>query len=431
MRKFVIFLLLFALSWALQPGYRDGVLSFGAVALADDDDDDDGDARDDDDDDDAPVRRRVRRAAPPARPAPPPVVAPLRQRAPNEVLARGLGEDELAGLLAQDFRVIETDTLSNGAALVRLRKPAAMTMAQALQVVRAVAPAEGSDFNHFYRTEQGAECRGIDCPARQMIGWPASLPGCGTLPRIGMIDTGLNARHEALAEARIELLDLPDKRRDSDLLHGTAVAALLVGAQDSRAPGLVPSAELVAVDAFHRAGKDQRSDAYSLIRALDQLSRQQVRIANLSLAGPPNAALEAQVAQMDAAGILLVAAAGNHGPAAPPAYPAAYPQVIAVTAVDRRGQVYRRAGRGEHIDLAAPGVDVWTAASISGARTKTGTSYAAPFVTASAALLLQRDPTLSNDQIRARLLDGARDLGARGRDAIFGAGLVVPPVACR
>lgn len=423
MRRPVIFLLLFAMMLAFQPQARDGSLSLIATAFADDDDDDDRDADDDDDDDDGPrVRRRVRAAPPPA---------PLPQRAQTEVLARGLSDDGLSALLAQDFEAIEVSTLSSGALLARLRKPAALTMNQALQAVRDVASAEGSDFNHFYRSEQADECRGIDCPARQMINWPVAMPGCGPLPRLGMVDTGLNAEHDALAGARIKQLRNRDGRKKSDLLHGTAVAALLVGAADSRAPGLVPGAELVAVDAFHRAGKDQRSDAYSLIRALDRLAEQGVRIVNLSLAGPANAALKAQVAQMEDAGILLIAAAGNTGPAAPPAYPAAYPRVVAVTAIDRRGQVYRRAARGEHIDLAAPGVDVWTAASISGARTKTGTSYAAPFVTAAAALMLQADPTIGNGRLRKRLLEGARDLGAKGRDPIFGAGLVMPPATCR
>lgn len=429
MARIVIFLIAFALMLGLQPDGPEGGWSLVSQAHADDDDDRD----DDDDDDDGPRIRlpvdppRLRR---PARVAPPPAApAPLPQRAENEVLARGLSQQDLSDLMAQDFLPIEITALSGGQLLARLLKPSALTMNEALQVVRDMAPADGSDFNHFYRTEQAAACAGIDCPARQMIDWPVAT-GCGLLPRIGMVDTGLNAEHAALAGARIQMLHLDDPRTRSDLLHGTAVAALLVGTSDSRAPGLVPGAQLVAVDAFHRAGTDQRSDAFSLIRALDQLSRQQVRIVNLSLAGPPNAALEAQVAQMDAAGMLLVAAAGNNGPAAGPAYPAAYPQVIAVTAVDRRGQVYRRAGRGDHIDLAAPGVDVWTAASVSGARTKTGTSFAAPFVTAAAALLLQANPGLGNDDIRRLLMGSARDLGAAGRDPVFGAGLIAPPAAC-
>ena len=104
--------------------------------------------------------------------------------------------------------------------------------------------------------------------------------------------------------------------------------------------------------------------------------------------------------------------------------------MLAVTAVDRRGQVYRRANRGEHIDLAAPGVNVWTAASISGARTKTGTSFAAPFVTAAAALIWQRDPSMTAADLRDRLRNAARDLGPDGRDAIFGAGLIAAPPPC-
>ncbi len=105
--------------------------------------------------------------------------------------------------------------------------------------------------------------------------------------------------------------------------------------------------------------------------------------------------------------------------------------MIAVTAVDRREQVYRRANRGEHIDLAAPGVNVWTAASISGARTKTGTSYATPFVTAAAALILQARPGLTPAEVRAQLQETARDLGKAGPDEIFGHGLVQPVAECR
>lgn len=101
-----------------------------------------------------------------------------------------------------------------------------------------------------------------------------------------------------------------------------------------------------------------------------------------------------------------------------------------MTAVDRDLRVYRRANRGPHIDLAAPGVDVWTAASVRGARTKTGTSYAAPFVSAAAALLPQAEPSLTGPEVRARLVGQARDLGAEGRYEIFGWGLLAPPGGC-
>lgn len=414
-------LLLLSLTFAalcldLRPWQGDWGVS---AALADDDDDGD----DDDDDDDAPVRRRPA----PQRAAPAPDF-----RAPNEVIARGLSPADLDLLQTQGFRVLRTVTLSNGQPWHRLRKPAGLTMDQARQRVRDLGSAEAADFNHFYRPGQAAACKGADCPARQMIGWPAQTAGCGGPVRIGMVDTGLNDRHAVLRKARVRVhrIDAGGGVAPSDAQHGTAVAALLVGAAGSRTPGLVPQAQLIAVDAFHKQRADERADAFALVEALDYLAGQQVDIVNLSLAGPANAALAGQIARMDGQGIVLVAAAGNGGPAAKPAYPAAYDQVIAVTAVDRRAQVYRRANRGRHIDLAAPGVNVWTAASIEGARTKTGTSFAAPFVTAAAALLLQAEPGLTPQQVRNRLRDSARDLGRKGTDEVFGHGLVTPPKIC-
>lgn len=142
-------------------------------------------------------------------------------------------------------------------------------------------------------------CEGADCPARQMIAWPGDRAACGGPVRIGMVDTGLNAEHAVLRDARLRLHRLaPGKGlAASDALHGTAIAALLVGQADSRSPGLVHWAELIAVDAFAR------------IEALDYLAAQQVDIVNLSLAGPPNAALGRQILRMDRMGIVLVAAA--------------------------------------------------------------------------------------------------------------------------
>ncbi|WJS86606.1 S8 family serine peptidase [Paracoccus sp. TOH] len=397
----------------------------GSAAWADDDDDGDDGDDDDDDDDDAPRRRR---------PAPQARVAPLPLRAPNEVIAQGLGPQDLQALRAEGFRVLRETRLASGTPLVRLRKPDAMTMDAARDRVRALGSADAADFNHFYRpgNAPAAACQGADCPARQMIAWPARTLGCGNPPRIGMVDTGLNPGHDVLKDSRITVHRIKAGKgvAPSDRLHGTAVAALLVGRADSRTPGLVPQAELIAVDAFHKQRQDERADAFALVEALDHLAAQDVDIVNLSLAGPPNQALARQIRRMDRQGVVLVAAAGNGGPAARPAYPAAYDPVIAVTAVDRRAQVYRRASRGGHIDLAAPGVDVWTAASISGARTKTGTSFAAPFVTAAAALLLQAEPELTPAEVRRRLQSSARDLGKAGPDEVFGHGLVRPDDPC-
>lgn len=397
-------------------------------------DDDDGDDDDDDDDDDDARPRRIRRAAPALRRAPAvraPAPAPLR--APDEVIARGLSQADLDLLLTEGFELLRRSQLSAGEALFRLRKPRRMTLPEARAFVRGLGSTAGADFNHYYRPGNAEPaCIGGLCPARQMISWPARTSGCGVPPRIGMVDTGLNADHAVFDGARIRVHQIAPggEATVSDKLHGTAVAALLVGRADSRSPGLVPQAELIAVDAFYKRQGDERADAFALVEALDYLAAQGVDIINLSLAGPHNQPLAQQIRRLGRQGIAMVAAAGNGGPAAKPAYPAAYPQVIAVTAVDRQSRIYRRANRGAHIELAAPGVEVWTAASISGARTKTGTSYAAPFVTAAAALLLQQEPGLTIAQLRERLRQSARDLGEAGPDEVFGHGLVRPANPC-
>lgn len=215
------------------------------------------------------------------------------------------------------------------------------------------------------------------------------------------------------------------------MIHGTAVAALLVGDPASRSPGLVPGARVVAVDAFHRRQGDERADVFTLIKGLTQLSERGADVINLSLTGPQNSALEEVIDELTTdENIIVVAAVGNAGAQAEPLFPAAYDSVIAVTAVDQNLRVYRRAVNGGHVDLAAPGVDVWTAASISGVRTKTGTSFAVPFVTAAVAMLRGQNPDLTTQQAIEALSLSARDLGAPGHDAVFGHGLISGAAIC-
>ena len=409
MSRFLLFLVVFLIALSMNLSGMSPIKGdFLSLAFADDDDDDD---------DDAPTRQAPRRAA------------PLLAYVPNEVIAHALPEADLPIVEAEGFRLLQIRVLTDGTVMRRFAKPARLSLPEARTRMRELT-ADSADFNHYYRPEQGADCSGADCLARDMIDWPISTGGCGAPPLIGMIDTGLNPDHAAFSASSIELHRIDETAPASDKMHGTAVASLLVGDPSSRSPALVPGARLIAVDAFHKVRTDERMDAFSLISALDLLAQKGVRVINLSFAGPPNDALARQLVLLDQQGLVMVAAAGNFGPQAKPVYPAAYDQVIAVTAVDRRGQIYRRANRGTHIDLAAPGVDVWTATSIKGVRTRTGTSYAAPFVTAAAALLLQQAPSLTSQEVRQRLLTSARDLGEPGPDSIYGHGLLVPDDPC-
>jgi subtilisin family serine protease len=119
----------------------------------------------------------------------------------------------------------------------------------------------------------------------------------------------------------------------------------------------------------------------------------------------------------------VVAAAGNGGPGAAPAYPAAYPSVLAVTAVDQRLRLYRYANRGDYLQLAAPGVDIWTPTAGGSGDYRQGTSFATPYVTAVVVGLLSRE-RLPLATLTQRLANNARDLGAPGRDPLYGWGLV-------
>lgn len=167
----------------------------------------------------------------------------------------------------------------------------------------------------------------------------------------------------------------------------------------------------------------------TLVQALEVLAERNVRIVNMSLSGPTNEVLKRAIASAQEKGMIIIAAAGNNGAGAEPSYPAAYPGVIAVTAVDKKLAVYSRATQGEYIDIAAPGVDLRVASS-DGSTLRSGTSYAVPFVTAAAAILSASSDPSDTADLQAALERSALDLGAPGRDKTYGYGLLQATYLC-
>jgi len=201
--------------------------------------------------------------------------------------------------------------------------------------------------------------------------------------------------------------------------HATAVLCELACAADAGFPGLARGAELLVAGVLRRDPDGaERSDTFTLARALDWLAGQAAQVINISLGSAGDAVLARVVQRLQRRGIVLVAAAGNGGPRAPLPYPAAWPGVIAVAAVDAEAQPYARGSRGENVLVAAPGVDVWL--PVDGGTYFTGTSYAAPFVTAWIAQRLARGASAG----AAALCASARDLPPAGRDAVTGCGLL-------
>ena len=348
---------------------------------------------------------------------------------PDEILALNLGRKSAAILRRLGFRIRAGHPLpALKLTLYRLRPPRGMTGRVALAELRKADPQGYYDSNSIYRlagSDTGATtgaCEGVRCYAQAMIGWNAT--GCAMPVRLGMLDTAVDRRHAALAGRKVVTQRLA-RTPAADAEHGTAVAALLVGAADGAFPGLLPEAELFAADVFSVDAKGRvYTDAAELARGLDWLAAQGPSAINVSITGPDGGVLHTAIRRVTQLGIGVIAAAGNLGPQSPPQYPAAYREVIAVTAVDRKSQVYVNASQGAYVALAAPGVDIWTAGANGAGVFREGTSFAAPFATAAVALLKVREPALPPAAMLGHLRRLARDLGPPGADSIYGAGLL-------
>jgi len=332
---------------------------------------------------------------------------PVKQR---EVTALDLPAEAIDQLEAMGFRVLSQERLSTlNHDLVRLLAPKGMNVRKARAAVEALAPAATTDLVHYYGLGPAGG------PRRHKVAAEGPAPGAqapsAATWHIGMIDTDV-ASHPALNGTRViawKKGHVPGAPVD----HGTAVASIL--AQFGQ-----PT--IHAANIFRGPSGRPFTSADVLADALEWMAAQDATVINLSLAGPRNAVIDRLLSDMIARGRTIVAAAGNGGPSAPPAYPAALPGVIAVTAVDKDMRIYRYANRGAYIDVAAQGVDILAARAGGGMTRLSGTSFATPRI--ATWLALCRAGGAMAQACRQKLERSARDLGAPGRDDIYGFGVV-------
>jgi subtilisin family serine protease len=240
---------------------------------------------------------------------------------------------------------------------------------------------------------------------------------------IGVVDTGVDTSHPSLKNANITTQTFRSTdRKASSLDHGTAVVSLLAGDPASSVAGVIPQARILAADAFHKSRSGDSTDAFDLVKALDWLIAERVRIVNLSLSGPDNEVLRTTIEKAIARDVVIVAAAGRPDNGKASGFPGRYDGVIAVSAVDARLRSSRLSARGEHVSFSAPGVGVNVAAPGGGTRLVDGTSFATPFVAAAFAFGLENAD--AGKDVANRLATAARDLGAVGKDPIYGWGLI-------
>ncbi|MEM1409141.1 MAG: S8 family serine peptidase [Pseudomonadota bacterium] len=192
--------------------------------------------------------------------------------------------------------------------------------------------------------------------------------------------------------------------------HGTMVAGIAAEAGAD---------QLYIADVF--GGERRRADAADLAQAVDWMVSEGVRVVNISLAGPKNAVVEAALKRAAQQNTLFVASVGNDGPHRRPRYPAAYDEVIAVTAVDEQLELYRRANTGPAVDVAAFGVGLDHGDE---RQPVSGTSFAAPVVSAFLAAAAGTSG-LDAASARALLAQSVLDRGAPGRDPLYGEGVLI------
>jgi hypothetical protein len=362
-------------------------------------------------------------------------------------------------LLAELERRRYTVERSNGAGFARVILPPGAPNAWEVQrELEAIFPGQSFGLNFIYKpyhAQAGVPrepapapqyaakgCTAESCPWLKPMAWREALATCAADLTIGMIDTRVDENHPGFAKSKLEPIDLALKQDAAPARHwhGTGVLSVLAGKPESGTPSLIPGAWFKAVNVFFtNKNGELETDTAHLTEALDRLGeKEKAHIINMSLVGPRDELVRARIVELARKGVVFVAAAGNGGPDAPPGYPAAYEEVIAVTAVDYKGGSYDHANRGAYIDVAAPGVQIRTALPEGKQGLLSGTSFAAPFVTAVVAVAYQ------DSGLDRAVKAGQGSLDPKGimlthlfskdqlkkRDPISGLGMIKAPQAC-
>jgi hypothetical protein len=374
----------------------------------------------------------------------------------GEVVAFSPSDAALEKARAAGFVVLRERALDGlDARLIVLETPGGTATRRALKQLRGLDPDGVYDFNHLYTDSGEVLGAGVAASGRgaggradgEDVGVGAS-PGDGGVLRValggdamaaageqragaastgggaigmkvGLIDGGVDVSHDVFRDIVIHQHGCSGAPVPA--AHGTAVASLMIG-RSPRFHGAAPGSELYAADVY--CGLPTGGAVDAVADALAWLVRERVPVINVSLVGPPNAMLENVVRMVVARGHVVVAAVGNDGPAAPPLYPASYPDVVGVTAVDVHQRALLEACRGKQVKFSAPGADMSAANPAQSYAVVRGTSFASPIVAGLLAEAVRAPDKAAAQRAVADLAAHAIDLGAPGPDPVYGFGLV-------
>ena len=357
-----------------------------------------------------------------------------RRYVPDEVLMEfaGLPSDQTFNALAARYRIVPIEARRialTDSTWVRWRIADGRSVPTVVRALEAGGQGRSVQPNYLFvlqeataarsgrRDQMGAE---REAEIEQHAGDPIQyalaklhLPEAQALARgrrvvVAVIDTEIDQAHPELAGTIADTYDALGTPTPMEA-HGTGIAGAI--AAHARLLGAAPEVRILAV----RALGGGKGSTFSIIKGLDWAVDHDARVINMSFAGPSDPALARAVASAHAKGRVLIAAVGNKGADSPPLFPAADPNVIAVTATDANDRLFAPANRGSHVAIAAPG-SLYVMSS--------GTSFASAFVTGVAALMAERKPDLAPDAAKSILMSTAHHLGPRPHDDQFGAGLM-------
>lgn len=331
-----------------------------------------------------------------------------------------VSDADLTWLSRSSFNVVKqhyVSLLDNW--LVSIRVPHELNSVQAMKASLPAHLQTQLGRNHIYLTQAGS-ASGTMNSEQNKLNSAAQL--CNQPSRIGMLDSAIEMHHPLLTSLSITQQRFLDESLPISQAHGTAVAGILQQQLSQR------SQVFNAAVFYSRTQVSQGASVFDLISGMDWLSKQQVSVINMSLTGPQNPLLAKAITRLSKSGITLVAAVGNAGPAAPPLYPAAFPEVIGVSAVDANGTIYRWANQGEQVAASASGVSVITARINGETGPETGTSMASPVIAGwlSHWLACESSEATGLVELPRQLRDQLQDKGEPGWDPVYGEGVWLP-----
>ena len=346
---------------------------------------------------------------------------------PNEVLivfAPGTPPAYIARLAARlGLTVLDTQSFGlTGITVVRFGITNGRSLASILRALARYARIVAAQPNYLYLLQQGAPMlareAGSDGAAAQYVVDKLHLRQAhqisdGDNVGVAVIDSQIDRAQPELTGSIAADFDAVGGQ-PTPHPHGTAIAGAI--AAHAMLIGVAPKVKLYAARVFTGSGDSAQGTTFNILKGLDWAASENVRVVNMSFAGPADPLMRITLRKAYAHGTVLVAAVGNAGPRARPLYPAAYPEVIGVTATDADNKTMAQANRGQQVTVAAPGVDVIEPAPNDRYQITSGTSVAAAHVSGVAALLLARDPALKPDAVKRILTRSAQALHRPARE---------------